>query len=191
MVAVFVLSAVPVDTSRRQQVLTRLEDARRARPTSGELALRLGMLHEAEGRFDDAEAQYRDAIVRAERPSVALNNLAWLLAFRPGRADEALRMVDRAVELSGPLPDLLDTRGVVELALKQPGKAATDLRLAVASSPGAVRFYHLSQAYLAAGDRRNAREAFDRAVAAGLGESALHPLERGAFAGHCAGLGLK
>jgi cellulose synthase operon protein C len=44
-----------------------------------------------QGRYDEAETLYRQAVEKNPRDTTALNNLAYLLALRGGRADEALQ----------------------------------------------------------------------------------------------------
>ena len=50
-------------------------------------------------------------------------HLAWLLATRSGDTREALDHITRALTGVGRRADLLDTRGQVYLALKEPDKA--------------------------------------------------------------------
>ena len=67
-------------------------------------------------------------------PAVA-HNLAWVLAFEPGKGREALETINRAIALDGPKPDLLDTRAVVQLSLGQSEPAVRDLQDAIAVNP--------------------------------------------------------
>ena len=58
------------------------------------------------------------------------NNLAFHLA-KPATAAEAGKLIDSAIEELGPLPDLLDTRGLVRLAGGDKAGAVEDLREAI------------------------------------------------------------
>ena len=48
-------------------------------------------------------------------------------------------------------------------------------------APIAPVYFHLCQAHLAAGDRPSAVQAYQKAIAAGLDASSLHPLERKSY----------
>ena len=51
---------------------------------------------------------------------MALNNLAWLLALQHKNGTEALKFINRAIDLAGPVAELFDTRAIVHLALNNP-----------------------------------------------------------------------
>ena len=95
---------------------------------------------------------------------------------KPLRGNRGL--VDRAIELSGPLPMLLDTRATARMALGQVDAAIEDLEEATNSGPSATRYFHLAQAYRKANRPGDAREALREAKALGLDEGSLHPMER-------------
>src|SRR5262249_11823664 len=115
-----------------------------------------------------------------EENAVALNNLALLLALGGGGA-EALPLINRALDVAGPAPELLDTRAVVYLSMGRHDRAIEDLEEAVAESPLAPAYYHLAQAYHRAGKADEAGDRFRKAIAAGLRPEVLHPLERPLF----------
>jgi tetratricopeptide (TPR) repeat protein len=109
------------------------------------------------------------------------NNLAWLLALQGGREDEALSLANRAIELDGAIPDLLDTRALAYLATGRGDLAIQDLEEAIAVSPAPDKSFHLARAYALAGRRREADEALQEARDAGLRPEDLHPLERATY----------
>jgi tetratricopeptide (TPR) repeat protein len=177
-----VLRSPAVRSEQRARVKARLEAAVRDNPRSNGLLICLADLADLEGDFAAAEGLYRQVLGRDPRNVEALNNLAWQLAFREGGQEEALRLADQAVEILGPRPEVLDTRALASLACGQTDKAITDLLDAIRPSTdrktlAAIQF-HLAQAYQTAGKADEAKEAFQRARAAGLGESDLHPRER-------------
>jgi tetratricopeptide (TPR) repeat protein len=129
-----------------------------------------------EGRYPDAEFLYRQIIKHDPRNAVALNNLAWLIAWNH-RETEALGLVNEAITYVGREPSLLDTRGVIYLALGQNDRALEDLQDAAAEKPTAPVIFHLARAYLALNNHARARTELDRAGAAGLQVASLHPLE--------------
>jgi tetratricopeptide (TPR) repeat protein len=142
-------------------------------------ALHLADLRDYQGRYDEAEAIYRQILMRKPGSVMALNNLAWLVALRDRRrGQEGLGLIDRALEEAGPVAELLDTRAVIHLAMGNPTDAISDLTRALGESATDRFHLHLAQAQAAAGDRDAARRSLEQARAAGFQESSLHPLER-------------
>ena len=180
-VAVGVLAAPRADPSRINRVSRRIEEAVARSPDAAPLLVSLGAVRELQGRYREAEELYRRAIERDGGDGVPLNNLAWLTALREGDAPRALELIDRAIDLDGPEPELLDTRAVVYLSLGRWTEALDDLNEAVAATPSAPRLFHLAQAHLKADDRGAASEALGRARAMGLVAARLHPLEQPAY----------
>ena len=82
---------------------------------------------------------------------MALNNLAWLLAVALGKGAEAEPLIDRAVEVLGPIPALRDTGGIIRLTMDSTAAAVEDLEEATLVDPSAVGYFHLARAHQAAG----------------------------------------
>jgi tetratricopeptide (TPR) repeat protein len=142
-------------------------------------ATMLANLFERLGNYAKAEEYYRKAIALNEREGVALNNLAWLTALNggpKGDARGALNLINQAIQLRGPLPDFLDTRGIVYLAGGEDRLAIADLENAAAAAPSAAKYFHLTQAYLKVNDKEKARKNLEAAKSLGL-PSGLHQLE--------------
>jgi len=108
-----------------------------------------------------------------------LNNLAWLLALKEGNGDEALKHVQSAIDLRGPMPKLLDTRGIIYVKLGKHKEAVDDLEEVVAQAPSAVSYFHLAQAFSAT-NQHAAAAAFQEARNRGL-DREIDPLERNAY----------
>lgn len=133
------------------------------------------------GNLEEAEALYRDALRRDSQNPVALNNLALLLALGRDRGQDALELVQRAIEASGGNSALLDTRGVIRLSLGDARGAARDIQRAIEDRATAERYFHLAQAALGLGETAAAARAAARARELGLSLAQLHPLERPAL----------
>ena len=91
----------------------------------------------------------RSTAILGSSPDIvlALNNLAGILSFQPGKEKEALALIDHAVELAGAVPGLLDTRAVIRLNNGRADLALGDLRTAIAVSPQlADLHFHLRRA---------------------------------------------
>jgi tetratricopeptide (TPR) repeat protein len=178
-----VLHAAHPGEAQYERVERRLKMVLDMQPGETGLVLCLANLHELRGRFQEAEALYRRVLERDPRSAVALNNLAWILALRDGKGEEALAQVGRAVEVLGPIPELLDTRAVASLAAGRTDAAVEDLTQALArpNLDPKVRFsitVHLAQAHRRAGNEALAKKAWQDAHAAGTRVDALHGLER-------------
>ena len=93
----------------------------------------------------------------------------------------ALQLIDQLVEAIGPVGEVLDTRGLIHLTAGQANEAAKDFLAAIRQDPAAVKYFHLAQAQLAAGERLAARASLLRAQKKGLKEEVVPPLERSAF----------
>ena len=64
----------------------------------------------------------RTAAERDEQQPWRMNNLAVLLALQKRDLNEVRQLVEKAIEITGPLPALLDSRATVYLALGKPGR---------------------------------------------------------------------
>jgi tetratricopeptide (TPR) repeat protein len=138
----------------------------------------LGNLYERLGQDRKAEDQYR-AIVNSDndRDGVAANNLAWLMAVNDNpKWNEALDLINRALERKERNPDYLDTRGVVFLAAGNGQRAIEDFKAAIQMQPTASKYFHLTRAYLIKKDKANAKRSLEAAKTRGL-PNGLHPRE--------------
>ena len=137
----------------------------------------LALLRERSGRVAEAIAICRRAVEQSPDDATHLNNLAWLLSAYEGRNEEALTLVDRAIALAGPVPTVLDTKGIVLLGLGRSDEAIPlfekTLTLALDST---ATLLHLAEALERTGHRPEAERAF-RAVERS-GESLTTPRDR-------------
>jgi tetratricopeptide (TPR) repeat protein len=170
----------------RGRVGQRLEATLKKYPDHPEFLLCRASLHELCGEYDAAVVDYRKVLDQDGRNAVAANNLAWILALRDGKGEEALALVDKAMRRLGPIPEILDTQataylaaGEYEAALKILGdaSASADLDPKVRLSLGV----HRTQAYLRSGRRADAERAWRACQELKLGVEALHPLERSEY----------
>jgi len=154
-----------------------LEKGKRVDPGSMVIPLLEAELRTLLNRQSEAEVIYRELLERkdlaAGQRAIIANNLAFHLA-KPATAAEGRKLIDTAIEELGPLPDLLDTRGLVRLAGGDAAGAVEDLREAILD-PSAVKFLHLAAAELAAGDSTAARRALESARSKGLAKLRLMP----------------
>ena len=134
-----------------------------------------------QGRFEDAESLYREVLKKSENNPYAMNNLAVLLALRHDKLDEAMTLINKAVEIAGPVGAMLDSRAIVYLALGDAEKSLADMTDALADAETPVRLFHQAQACQLAGQTDAAITAMGKALQKGLTKEKLHPLEIPAF----------
>lgn len=177
-----VLSSDPSpDQATMARIASRFEDQIKRRPDDIEMSLYLANLRTFQGKFAEAEAIYRSLIDRNKDNSTFLNNLAWLLACQEGHGSEALPLIQRAIEIRGEAPTVLDTRAITFMALGRADEAIRDMENAIVQSPVASKYFHLARAYRMAGRRDDAELALKKSKELGLTEAEVHPMERKSY----------
>jgi cellulose synthase operon protein C len=172
---------VPLDEVQARRVLAWLEADLAAQPQSLLYLLGMGNLHERMGDYPGAMRFYRTAIKLNDRDGVACNNLAWLIVLlKAGKGTEALDLINLAIRLKGPVPEYLDTRGMVYLTAGNGPRAIADLQEALKYAPNGPKYFHLAQAYLQANEMDKARKSLEAGKTRGLPRG-LHPLELAAY----------
>jgi tetratricopeptide (TPR) repeat protein len=176
LVSVTLLRAKTATEAQRDEVEAWLKSVIDKTPTTNLLALWAELL-DLRRRYPDAVQAWRDVLKRDPNHAVALNNLACLLAYQYAPGDEALLLIDRALNTVGHVPELLDSRALVYLSRKDAASAIDDLDQAIKRGPTASKYYHFARANLMAGKLDAAQSAWNKAVAAKLKVEDLHPLE--------------
>ena len=170
----------PGAASDRQfaEVQTWLAEARKADPNSTTAWLNEGEFAVLKQDFIAAEKAYRTVLAAEPRNTIALNNLAWILAPKPEAAAQALELIDRAAAEIGLTPDLLDTRARIRISAKQFDLAENDLREALTQQKTPLRMFHMA---LAKEGRtpadEEARRSFRQAKEKGLEPRSVHPAD--------------
>jgi tetratricopeptide (TPR) repeat protein len=179
LVSLAVLFRTSADASQVRRVQTRLEEAIGKNPSLISLLFDLANLQLRQGHYPEAEALFRRVSEQDKSKDGPLNNLAWVLALAEGKGTEALTVIAQAIERGGPKPGLLDTRALAYMATGRIDLAIKDLEAATAvGRPSPEMYLHLAQARLMAKDRKGAHAALQKAQAAGLDASSLHPLDK-------------
>jgi cellulose synthase operon protein C len=180
-ICLLALSVGSVDDAQAARVEGWLMAEIEKTPDSSNLQSALAHVKLLRGRYDEAEAVYRKAAEKNNRDMMAVNNLAYLLALRGGKGEEALQLVERAVQVGGPRPNYLDTRAVAALSLGRSEPAIRDLTEVIREAPSAIAYFHLALAQQMAKNTTGARTALKMAQARGLKAAELHPLERAPY----------
>lgn len=169
------------DSRLTGRVERRLQAAIGQKPRAPLPLLRLAGFYDLQGNHVEADKAYRRVLDVDGDNLEALNNLAWSLTLNSGKAGAALPLIERAIQIGGPLAAFRDTRAVVYLTLGKGAPAVADALAAVGDAPSAARYFHLAQAHQLTGDQAAARQALQKAQKLGLAGQQLHPAERPAL----------
>lgn len=175
-----------IEPKHIERVAKLYDSSLRDDPDSAPLLLQYARFLDISGSVDQAEKIYRDLLHRndldATQRSIALNNLAFSLAIRKKDLSEALSYINEAAELFGNNSDVLDTRGMVYVAMGNYPKALADLSDAVlVTEPSGLKLLHLALAQDLSGDRSAAKQSFRRAKEQKLDPTALRGNERDSY----------
>jgi len=180
--AVAVLHQGPIESRQYVRVNEWLRQAIKGNPKSAAvfMALQADLLL-LQGNIDEAVTTYREVLTKDNRNFLALNNLAWILAHKQGNGPEALELTKQAIQIMGPNPSVLDTRGIIYLTLGKGNLAVKDFESAVAEKPNPNYCFHLARALLVDKNPDRAKQVFKQAKDLGFNPDRLDPLERGEF----------
>lgn len=119
---------------------------------------------QAQGRYDEAMAHYRQALAHRDTYAPAYNNMGTALRAQ-GKYDEAIAHYKRALELQPEYPDARFNLANAELAKGRPGTAIEQFREALKREPDSVETHtNLAIALEAAGDIAGALAEFREAL---------------------------
>lgn len=128
----------------------------------------LGVVLNSQGKIEDANAQYRKALVLSPKTPLAANNLAANLVDHGGNIDEALKFAQVAREVAPENPNIADTlgwiyykKGLIDTAYPLISEAARKLE----KNP-TIRYHH-GMVLEKKGDRKKAAEELKAALSLG------------------------
>jgi tetratricopeptide (TPR) repeat protein len=117
------------------------------------------------GRTNEAKIKYQGIVKAHPDNAAALNNLAYLLADSGGDLDEALRLVQAALQKIPNEPGYTDTLGYIYLKKGQNASALKTFGNLVRSYPRFVPFhYHLGLALFENGDKEGSKKELKAAL---------------------------
>ena len=128
----------------------------------------VAVIHQVQGRSNDARAAYQRILDVDARAVVANNNLAYIYAEEGKDLDMALQMAQAAKAASPEDPDVSDTLGWVYYKKDMATQAIGPLLQSIRVNPNNPLYhYHLGLAYQKNGERAKAITALERAVQLG------------------------
>ena len=170
-------TAIIKNSSTTPQQFARLEklllEAKREKPST-KLLLRLGALYEEQRQYDKAIAVLREVLTKEPKNFKVLNNIGVDLVHRDGNLDEALSMVNQALDVAGPMAAILDSRAMVYIKRKEYDRALDDLNAAVTDEGSAEQYFHLAWVLSLMDRKGDASTAFKAAQGKGLDPKLLN-----------------
>jgi predicted Zn-dependent protease len=163
------LASIEHQRGGHKGMLAALRDGLKANPDNPDLKVELGAIEHEDGRDAKAVAILREILVEHPNHAKALVLLAIVLADKPGRAEEALSLIDRALVAAPNSPAVRVGEGWVLFHMGKAQDAATALEKAKTAMPkhGPLHFY-LAAAYDALGRKDEARASVKSALELGL-----------------------
>jgi tetratricopeptide (TPR) repeat protein len=150
------------------QAIPLLLDLLAGDPESTDLRFRLGAAYERTGQTPQAVATFQELLRRSPDNHMALNYLGYMWAEKGQNLPEALKMVQRALELDPGNAAYVDSLGWIYFRLGELPQAIQQLERAAQLLPGDGTVQeHLGDALRAAGKMPEARTAYRRALALG------------------------
>ncbi len=140
-----------------------LDEAIRRMPDSTDLLYDRAMAAEKLDRLDVLEADLRRVIQIAPDFAHAYNALGYTLADRDQRLEEALELLEKALQLAPEDAFIMDSMGWALYKAGRLGEAEGYLRRAYASRPDPEIAAHLGEVLWAAGKRDEARQVWEEA----------------------------
>jgi tetratricopeptide (TPR) repeat protein len=128
--------------------LSSYDAALQTSPKSSAVLIKIGVLQELKGHWNEAEQTYRKALAIDSKLVLAANNLAWILNEHQKKPAEALKWAIAAATLSPKDSNILDTLGWVQRANGDQTSALATLKHANKLAPENPQIlYHLGAIY--------------------------------------------
>lgn len=147
------------------------------KPDMGVL-LALADLHSLQNQPAHAESMYRKVLEINPKNPIALNNLAWHLREKPESYEEAIKLINQAIELIGPDGALLDTRGMIYCINNKQRDALKDIADAVDKAPTETHLLHMAFVQDKSGNRLEAERYWKKVLATNLDPETLSVADR-------------
>jgi Flp pilus assembly protein TadD len=171
-----ILASHQANSEDQERAEPHLREVLRVHADDPQVNLAIATLRFTQGRAGEAVELYKKVLDQQPSNVVVLNNLAAILGEQPGMSSEALGYIERAIELAGSDPNLLDTKAMILFHSGSPENAIPLLEEVTARPAADPRFhFHLAAAYLAVGKHEEARVAFAKSRPDQL-EARLHIL---------------
>lgn len=147
----------------KQEAYELFNEALKAHPVNVDLLYGRAMIAESLDKLDVVEEDLSTILVQDPENAQALNALGYTLTDRTDRHQEALVMIERALELKPGDPYYLDSLGWVWYRLGDLDKAERYLREAVEQQPDTEFLAHLGEVLWEQGKKKQAKQVWAEA----------------------------
>ncbi|MDO9191506.1 MAG: tetratricopeptide repeat protein, partial [Undibacterium sp.] len=141
-----------------QEAMVVMEEAVKRFPTSPDLLYDYAMLAESQKKFTEMETTLKRVIELAPNSQHAYNALGYSYAERNIHLDEALTLIEKALQLAPDDPFILDSFGWVKFRLSKPEEAEQALRRAYQLRPDPEIAIHLGEVLWSIDQKEEARQ---------------------------------
>ena len=153
-------------------------DALAEKPKNTDLLYARAMVAARADRVPDLERDLRDILSREPENADALNALGYTLADKTNRYDEALKLIERALQLKPDDHYFIDSMGWVLYRLGRYEEAAEQLQRAWSIRPDSEVGAHLGEVLWKMGQKDEARKVWDQALDQAADKDKLNELIR-------------
>jgi tetratricopeptide (TPR) repeat protein len=127
--------------------------------------IQIGLVHDRMGNHDSSDHYYEKALMIDPNDPLANNNYAYSLSDRGINLEQALEMINIALESQPDNTSFLDTYGWIQYKLGNKEKAIEYIEKAAAAKDATAEvFEHLGEIYLTKGNEKKAIEAWERGL---------------------------
>ena len=173
------------DPKNEQQVRTLFAQAIKDHPESGTLLVLRSEFEDLMGNHDESMSLLRQFLERKDthprERALVQNNLAYKLGVRD-ESEESSRLIEEAIRILGPRSDLLDTKGVVQIAEGDYDGAIESVSMAIdQGGPEALKYFHSALAHWKSGDKNAAVVAMQDALQMDIDPATMIGAERQKF----------
>ena len=172
--ALGLMAAIAADARDAQAAIGWAKRALTANPRAAAAYYTLGRVHQAEGRLEDAESNYRDSLALDAGQAKAHNNLGCVLQMQ-GRLDEAMASFRCALALDPVLPQANQNLAAITRDRDALESAVAGYRRRAAANPADAQIWNdLGNVYRELGRHREAMASLDEALARDPGLAEAH-----------------
>ncbi len=161
------------DGGRNEEALQVFNAGLEELPDNTDLLYSRAMVAEKLNKLDIMEDDLKRILAREPDNADALNALGYTLADRTRRYDDAMRYIQRAMELRPDSHFVLDSMGWLQYRLGNYEEAVRYLRRALEANPDSEIAAHLTEVLWVMGDQQGARTVWKQALDASPGNKFL------------------
>ena len=159
------LSSIQMQDGQLKEAEASIRKALALNPQESSLLIQLSAVLERDGKHAEAEKTMRTILEREPDNSTALNNLGYFLVERGTRYQEALSLIEQAVNIEPLNGSFLDSLGWVQFKLGKAEKAREQLEKALTYSRNSATLHeHLGDVLRDLGRVSEARRQWEKAL---------------------------